>query len=165
MRNDFIQHHGILGQKWGVRRYQNPDGTLTEAGRKRYGVEGKRTAEQFQNRLNDYSLAVAKNKRAVRQFEGQSNLGEKVERHKRLAKSGEKEIKKLLSDAKKAGLDVTSRDFYKVVNSNEDRLMNAIYALMPFWNISLTVGNAVYKRTLGSDDHMRKVTKYTVTKK
>lgn len=34
-----IYHHGILGQKWGVRRYQNPDGTLTPEGKKRYGVE------------------------------------------------------------------------------------------------------------------------------
>lgn len=31
-----LKHFGILGQKWGIRRFQNPDGTLTEAGKKRY---------------------------------------------------------------------------------------------------------------------------------
>lgn len=30
-----IEHHGILGQKWGVRRYQNKDGSLTTAGKQR----------------------------------------------------------------------------------------------------------------------------------
>ena len=37
-REEFIAHHGIKGQKWGVRRYRNKDGTLTEAGKKRYTV-------------------------------------------------------------------------------------------------------------------------------
>lgn len=41
-KSDSLAHHGILGQKWGVRRYQNADGTLTEEGRKRVsqGIEG-----------------------------------------------------------------------------------------------------------------------------
>ena len=32
---DYLAHHGIKGQKWGVRRFQNPDGTRTEAGKAR----------------------------------------------------------------------------------------------------------------------------------
>lgn len=34
---DTLQHHGILGQKWGVRRFQEKDGSYTQAGRERYG--------------------------------------------------------------------------------------------------------------------------------
>lgn len=34
-----LYHHGILGQKWGVRRFQNSDGSYTPEGKKRYGKD------------------------------------------------------------------------------------------------------------------------------
>ena len=58
----YLEHHGILGMKWGVRRYQNPDGSLTEAGKKKYGsvnydVHGKlKTHKDFVN-ANKYARA------------------------------------------------------------------------------------------------------------
>lgn len=36
----YLMHHGVKGQKWGVRRYQNEDGTLTDAGKRKYLTDG-----------------------------------------------------------------------------------------------------------------------------
>ena len=54
--SNFLEHHGIKGQKWGLRRYQNDDGTLTEAGRLRYG--GKTHVDELdEDELNDLHAA------------------------------------------------------------------------------------------------------------
>lgn len=37
--NEYLAHYGVKGQSWGVRRYQNEDGTLTEEGRRHYGLK------------------------------------------------------------------------------------------------------------------------------
>ena len=49
--HSFLAHHGILGMKWGIRRYQNKDGSLTSEGRVRYGI-GKRALSMNINKNN-----------------------------------------------------------------------------------------------------------------
>ena len=52
-----LKHHGILNQKWGIRRYQNPDGSLTEAGKLRYAKDVNRNNQKKRkDRVEESSL-------------------------------------------------------------------------------------------------------------
>lgn len=49
--NNYLMHFGVKGMKWGVRRYRNPDGTLTEEGRKRYGISESSSARDVRRAM------------------------------------------------------------------------------------------------------------------
>ena len=51
MTNKYLAHFGIKGQKWGVRRFQNEDGSLTSEGKKRYGIYDRPDGTKDMKRL------------------------------------------------------------------------------------------------------------------
>ena len=76
-----LQHHGIKGQKWGVRRFQNKDGSLTNAGKKRY------------NDSSDYDKALKTTKAlsdsidTVRKFKSDSERSSDPDMERRIRKN------------------------------------------------------------------------------
>lgn len=64
IQDDFLEHHGVKGQRWGVRRYQNADGTLTEAGKKRKA--------ELSAKLTDYDERIRKHRDQAGEYEIQT---------------------------------------------------------------------------------------------
>lgn len=87
-----LEHHGILGMKWGVRRYQNDDGSLTSAGKERYS-KGKQTGDKsldkeykkFAKQTEKIKKAQVKEKRKTDQKRDQEAKEEAAEREKILS--------------------------------------------------------------------------------
>lgn len=84
-----IEHHGVLGQKWGKRRFQNPDGSLTPEGRRRLGIKE-------QKRANKEAKAESKQQKKANKLEAQKrkiiNKVDVEKFNKHLAKFSDREI-------------------------------------------------------------------------
>lgn len=55
--DDYVVHHGVEGQKWGFRRYQNVDGSLTLEGKKKYTHSEKKTIKQAHKDAKEFARA------------------------------------------------------------------------------------------------------------
>lgn len=116
----YLAHHGVKGQKWGVRRYQNEDGSLTNAGARRYSSGSAIKATKSLNRIEKENAKLA-TKSAISKIKAQKayqkgkdkayqkHMNEVNEADKAI-KAGNQLTKKLVADAKKNGYTVNSID-------------------------------------------------------
>ena len=108
---DTLYHHGVKGQKWGLRKYQNEDGSLTAAGREHYGYGAK---AEYKNRVG---IAKANYKKALIKSV-KSNSDSKGNMTKAQIKKFDEESKRLgkqLAEEKKAAKqEYKNSDEYKV---------------------------------------------------
>lgn len=107
MYEEYLAHHGILGQKWGVRRYQNKDGFLTAAGRRRVKQIEKKDAKwahknhdkiynetfkKSREELNDYLVNDLNKRVQMKNADGRLSLTYANEYNKKLAEVMNKNV-------------------------------------------------------------------------
>ena len=105
-KTNYLAHHGIKGQRWGIRRYQNADGSLTEEGRKKLGrlerkqarLENKTRKKQkrhlaFQSKIAELQSEKAEYEQEVNRL--MSEIADLKLQDSRIVDKGRKYIRKI----------------------------------------------------------------------
>ncbi len=89
----YLAHHGILGMKWGVRRYQNEDGTLTEAGKSRARDVRLSSFQSWNDKLDAKRISIKDAKQGKRRSDAFNKKAEKALNKSKNAMTKEEKVK------------------------------------------------------------------------
>lgn len=119
---DEIKHHGIKGQKWGVRRYQNEDGSLTNAGKKRYGTQENFERQYPADKKKTDMAIIGSSRDAVRSTKDINKNLRELEREKTSKKQKKinKQIEEAVRENAKSMTDQELRDAVNRLNMEEN---------------------------------------------
>lgn len=128
-----LYHHGIKGQRWGVRRYQRRDGTLTTAGKKRYGVEGRSYDEykadrKFAKRHGvdfDYVYDTNTRQMNITSYTNRRTGQKMSDNYATAVLTGKYKLSEPLSDNSTKSRTKTSSDSKRTISVNKKKLATA----------------------------------------
>lgn len=113
---DELSHHGITGQRWGIRRFQNKDGSLTDEGRKRYGYTGVGSFRESFPTFTKWGVKAKEKNGEIKESHKQKKAERKEEKHNKLVESGRPEdIKKHINELSADELDTVQKRFAKEI--------------------------------------------------
>lgn len=119
--DDYLAHHGIMGMKWGVRRYQNDDGSLTAEGRTRYGIDSAKGTETKKSRMNR-SVAAARYEEKADKYRDSANKAKAKGNTEKYVKLSNKEnFNRKASNSFAKGLNKDEREFGRQQNKVNKR--------------------------------------------
>lgn len=123
-----LSHHGIKGMRWGVRRFQNKDGSLTNTGKKRYNVDIEDTVTKKQKAKAEARKASARYNRTYskKDAEALTKANSKLKYANRQVKN-EKIKSKLNDETKKSKRRLTLENQYKQSGMTEEEAAIAAY--------------------------------------
>ena len=135
-----LRHYGILGMKWGVRRYQNEDGSLTSAGKKRYDNNGGSKRVSIKDMDNDELRKTVERKELENRFKNSQkdklkstkNIVDATSNLTRQVNQFQLDVKQKQSKSAKAKLDLSSmtdKDLRDAINrANLERQYSDLFA-------------------------------------